>query len=92
MCYQLRAGAGPAARATTMKGGLAMDQGQKLHRMPLTITVSRETLEVTHVEYAYANETQFRECCRMILKLHGLDEMADQIPRDGVPNFHLMEI
>jgi len=91
MCYQLRAGAGPAARATTMKGGLAME-GQKLRRMPLTITVSRETLEVTHVEYAYANETQFRECCRMILKLHGLDEMAEQIPRNGVPNFHLMEI
>ena len=62
------------------------------HRMPRTITVSRETLKVTHVEYADANETQFNECCRMVLQLHGLQNMADLIPREGLPNFHQVEI
>lgn len=68
-----------------------MEQG-KTHRMPLTITVSRKTLKITHVEYAEANETQYLECCRMILQLNGLTEMADMIPRKGLPNFHQMEI
>lgn len=92
MCYQRRAGAGPAARATKRREGLAVAEQGKTHRMPVTITVSRKTMEITHVEYAEANEAQFRECCRMILRLHGLDEMADLIPREGLPNFHLVEI
>lgn len=92
MCYWRRAGAEPVPRTTKRREGLAVAEQGKTYRMPVTITVSRKTMKITHVEYAEANEAQFRECCRMILKLHGLDEMAELIPRDGVPNFHQMEI
>lgn len=64
----------------------------KLHPIPYSITVSRKTGEITHVEYKMPTERQYLYYCKTLLQLYGLDELADLIPVGGIPNFHPMEI
>lgn len=63
-----------------------------LHPIPCAITVSRKTGEITHVEYKMPTEKQYLYFCKTLLRLKGLDELADLIPVDRVPNFHPVEI
>lgn len=63
-----------------------------LHPIPYSITVSRKTGEITHVEYAMPTERQYLYFCKTLLQLYELDEVADLIPVGGIPNFHPMEI
>lgn len=58
-----------------------MDKEEK-YRIPTAIWISRDGETVLRVDYTDDGTfSEYREMCRWILQAHGLDQLAEQIPR-----------
>lgn len=49
------------------------------YTVPGAVTVSRQTGEIIGVETVEATEDEFLQYCCWVLRVHGLDEIADGI-------------
>lgn len=60
-----------------------MDQREnRKYQIPVSITVSRDGERILDVKYTEDGTwDEYRKMCRWILQLHGLNELAEQIPR-----------
>lgn len=56
-------------------------KGEVTYRIPGVITVSRATGEVTGIEMAEVNEKQYLMMCEWVLRVHGLEDLADDMKR-----------